>query len=248
MCYPLVARLRDPSKELYLCTFPPRSALPHERGGASSQGSGKDGSTLAASSSTSFWSPMQLYWQQPVLLPLLSLSCLHCSVLTLGFLMTGYLASPTMGLTEAEVSLAVPCSTRSIITCCSLRYDMILRRDGGVGGCCCLRYVCLQRVSPLITAHPLPPLCPMLARAQISGYRGVGALTGLASTLIFPLMGPRIGVPLTGLIGVGYQVSGCCGPEAKAPSGLQCGNGHGCAVCCALERPPDAVQGRLIWA
>lgn len=94
------------------------------------------------------------------------------------------------------------------ISSCALAAVFCVCNAGGVGGVSG-ECVCAQRVSPLASAHPLPPpLCPLLPRAQISGYRGVGALTGLAATLIFPLMGPRVGVPLTGLIGVGYQVSG----------------------------------------
>jgi len=102
-CHPLAAQLRKLPKELHF-PAPPCSALPHERGGASSQGSGKDGSTAAATRSTGLLGPLKLFWRQSVVLPLLSLSLLYSSVLTLGFLMTGYLVSPTVGLSEVEVS------------------------------------------------------------------------------------------------------------------------------------------------
>jgi len=84
-----------------------------------------------------------------------------------------------------------------------------------------MRRACLLTAfkPPGHSSSPSSPL--LLPRAQISGYRGMGALAGLAATLIFPWMGPRIGIPLTGLIGVCYQVSQWwLRPRSKALSGL----------------------------
>ncbi|GAX73941.1 hypothetical protein CEUSTIGMA_g1391.t1 [Chlamydomonas eustigma] len=45
-----------------------------------------------------------------------------------------------------------------------------------------------------------------LTEAEVSLYRGVGALTGLLATLIFPAMSRKIGNVRTGLLGISYQL------------------------------------------
>lgn len=46
-----------------------------------------------------------------------------------------------------------------------------------------------------------------LTEAEISVFRGVGALSGLGATAIFPMLAPRLGLHRTGLLGTYYQLT-----------------------------------------
>ncbi|GFR50401.1 hypothetical protein Agub_g12618, partial [Astrephomene gubernaculifera] len=46
-----------------------------------------------------------------------------------------------------------------------------------------------------------------MSEAEVSGYRGVGALTGLAATAIFPPLSKRAGLAFCAVAGVTYQLA-----------------------------------------
>ncbi|PNH07594.1 Solute carrier family 40 member 1 [Tetrabaena socialis] len=49
-----------------------------------------------------------------------------------------------------------------------------------------------------------------LTEAEVSAYRGVGALTGLAATAIYPALSARAGLRATALLGITYQLACLC--------------------------------------
>jgi hypothetical protein len=70
---------------------------------------------------------------------------------------------------------------------------------------------CPARLQQLVACHHgLHPV-------RVCRYRGVGALTGLAATWLAPsLIRSRIGLEMTGLLGLGYQVGGWVGRAVRA--------------------------------
>lgn len=93
------------------------------------------------------------------------------------------------------------------------------------------------------SSPPPPPSC-----LQISGYRGIGAVTGLAATALFPWLSRQMGLARAGMLGIGFQVGlhglGACWPvhvaviQAHEPKPC-CGN----VVPCVREGLPRIRGG-----